>query len=84
MKYRWETVHIFDRNIRLAETHRRAALATVIQIQDVAYRRPRARLLIEEDGSEQIAESIVAELPAARCERTPTHLRSRAGVAHAE
>jgi xanthine/CO dehydrogenase XdhC/CoxF family maturation factor len=45
-----ETAKIQERIVRLAEAGRRAAVATVIRIEGSAYRRPGAKLLVEEDG----------------------------------
>jgi xanthine dehydrogenase accessory factor len=50
MKHWRETAEIADRVAALASTGRRAALATVIRIQGSSYRRPGAKLLIEDDG----------------------------------
>ncbi len=48
---RWkETAEVFGRIVRLPETGRRAALATVVHIAGSAYRRPGAKFLVEEDG----------------------------------
>lgn len=47
---RWkETAQIFGRVHRLPAAGRRAALATVVRVQGSAYRRPGAKLLIEQD-----------------------------------
>lgn len=46
-----ETVAVFRRAEELAAAGRRAALATVIRIEGSAYRRPGARLLVEDDGA---------------------------------
>ncbi len=51
MKHWWETAHIFSRIARLAEINRRAALATVVRIRGSAYRRPGAKMLIQDDGA---------------------------------
>jgi len=49
---RWqETTRIFERLARLGAEGRRAALATVVRIQGSAYRRPGAKLLVEDDGA---------------------------------
>jgi xanthine dehydrogenase accessory factor len=45
-----ETAEVFGRLARLHGDGRRAALATVVRIEGSAYRRPGARLLVEEDG----------------------------------
>jgi len=45
-----ETAEILDRAARLAEAGQRAAVATVVRIEGSAYRRPGAKLLVEEDG----------------------------------
>lgn len=48
---RWkETAQIFGRVHRLPAAGKRAALATVVRVQGSAYRRPGAKLLIEQDG----------------------------------
>jgi xanthine/CO dehydrogenase XdhC/CoxF family maturation factor len=48
---RWkETAQIFGRVHRLPAAGRRAALATVVRVAGSAYRRPGAKLLIEQDG----------------------------------
>jgi len=46
-----ETAEIFRRAEELAAAGRRAALATVVRIEGSAYRRPGARLLVEDDGT---------------------------------
>jgi xanthine dehydrogenase accessory factor len=46
-----ETAQLLDRAAALAAVGRRAALATVVHIRGSAYRRPGARLLIEDDGA---------------------------------
>jgi xanthine dehydrogenase accessory factor len=46
-----ETAEIFRRAEGLAAAGRRAALATVVHIEGSAYRRPGARLLVEDDGT---------------------------------
>lgn len=51
MKHWWETAHIFDRIARLADSDRRAALATVVRIRGSAYRQPGAKMLIQDDGA---------------------------------
>jgi xanthine dehydrogenase accessory factor len=50
MKHWRETAEIADRVVALASIGRRAALATVIRIEGSSYRRPGAKLLIEDDG----------------------------------
>jgi xanthine dehydrogenase accessory factor len=50
MKHWRETAEIADRVAALAAGGRRAALATVIRIEGSSYRRPGAKLLIEDDG----------------------------------
>src|SRR5262245_33239739 len=50
MKHWRETAEIVDRIAALAARGRRAAIATVIRIQGSSYRRPGAKLLIEDDG----------------------------------
>ena len=51
MKHWQELGQILDRVLRLARAGRPAALAIVTRIRGSAYRRPGAKLLIEEDGS---------------------------------
>jgi xanthine dehydrogenase accessory factor len=51
VKHWQETERILDRLLSLAAGGRRAALAVVVRIEGSAYRRPGARLLIEEDGA---------------------------------
>ena len=51
MKHWQEAERILDRLLGLAAEGRRAALAVVVAIEGSAYRRPGARLLIEEDGA---------------------------------
>lgn len=51
MKHWQETAQILDRVIRLGQEGRRAALAIVTRIEGSAYRRPGAKLLIEEGGA---------------------------------
>jgi xanthine dehydrogenase accessory factor len=51
MKHWKETARIFARLVRLSAADRRAALATVVRIEGSAYRRPGAKLLVEEDGA---------------------------------
>jgi xanthine/CO dehydrogenase XdhC/CoxF family maturation factor len=46
-----ETAEVFRRAQELAATGRSAALATVVRIEGSAYRRPGARLLVENDGT---------------------------------
>ena len=53
MKHWAETAAILDRLSELAARGSRAVLATVIRISGSAYRRPGAKLLIEEDGITQ-------------------------------
>ena len=50
MKHWRETAQIVDRVAALALRGRRAAIATVIRIEGSSYRRPGAKLLIEDDG----------------------------------
>jgi xanthine/CO dehydrogenase XdhC/CoxF family maturation factor len=50
MKHWRETSEIADRVVALAAMGRRVALATVVRIKGSSYRRPGARLLIEDDG----------------------------------
>jgi xanthine/CO dehydrogenase XdhC/CoxF family maturation factor len=50
MKHWRETAEIADRVAALAASGRRAALATIIRIDGSSYRRPGAKLLIEDDG----------------------------------
>jgi xanthine dehydrogenase accessory factor len=50
MKQWRETAEIADRVLALASLGRRAALATVTRIDGSSYRRPGAKLLIEDDG----------------------------------
>jgi xanthine dehydrogenase accessory factor len=50
VKHWKETAEVFGKAVRLAEEGRRAALATVVGIDGSAYRRPGAKLLVEEDG----------------------------------
>jgi xanthine/CO dehydrogenase XdhC/CoxF family maturation factor len=50
VKHWQETERILDRLIQPASEGRPAALAVVVRIEGSAYRRPGARLLIEEDG----------------------------------
>ena len=51
MKHWQELGQILDRVLRLGRAGRPAALAVVTRIRGSAYRRPGARLLIEEDGA---------------------------------
>ena len=51
MKHWQELDQILDRMLRLAQAGRSTALATVTRIQGSAYRRPGARLLIEDEGA---------------------------------
>jgi len=50
VKHWFETAAILDRLARLVEGGKCAALATVVRISGSAYRRPGAKLLIEESG----------------------------------
>jgi xanthine/CO dehydrogenase XdhC/CoxF family maturation factor len=50
LKHWKETAEVFGRVARLPATGRRAALATVVRIEGSAYRRPGAKLLVEQDG----------------------------------
>jgi xanthine dehydrogenase accessory factor len=50
MKHWRETAEIADRVAALAAGGRRAAIATVVRIAGSSYRRPGAKLLIEDDG----------------------------------
>ena len=50
MKHWQETSHIVGRITELAATGQRAAMATVVRIDGSAYRRPGAKLLVEESG----------------------------------
>ena len=50
MKHWQETSQIVGRVTELAAAGRRAALATVVRIEGSAYRRPGAKLLVEESG----------------------------------
>ena len=51
MKHWQETSQIVGRVSELAAAGRRAALATVVRIEGSAYRRPGAKLLVEESGA---------------------------------
>lgn len=51
MKLWQETTTIFDRLAELEDQNRRAALAVLVKIEGSAYRRPGAKLLIEDDGT---------------------------------
>lgn len=51
MKHWQETEQILDRVVRLCREGRSSALATVTRIEGSAYRRPGAKLLIEDDGA---------------------------------
>lgn len=53
MKHWRETAEIAARVVALASAGRRAAIATVIRIEGSSYRRPGAKLLIEDDGRTQ-------------------------------
>jgi xanthine dehydrogenase accessory factor len=50
VKHWHETASIMERVVRLAPSGRRAAIATVVRISGSAYRRPGAKLLVEESG----------------------------------
>src|SRR5262245_43690398 len=50
MKHWHETQEIVERAVALAADGRRAAIATVVRIEGSSYRRPGARLLIQDDG----------------------------------
>jgi xanthine dehydrogenase accessory factor len=50
VKHWQETTQVVDRVLRLAEAGRKAAVALVTRIDGSAYRRPGAKLLIEDDG----------------------------------
>jgi len=50
MKHWRETKEIVSRVIALAADGRRAAIATVVQIEGSSYRRTGARFLIQDDG----------------------------------
>jgi xanthine/CO dehydrogenase XdhC/CoxF family maturation factor len=50
VKHWKETAEVFARVARATADGRRAALATVVRIEGSAYRRPGAKLLVEEDG----------------------------------
>jgi len=51
VKHWKETTEILDRLAHLVAAGRRAAVATVVRIEGSAYRRPGAKLLIEDDGT---------------------------------
>jgi xanthine dehydrogenase accessory factor len=51
VKHWKETAEIFARARLLVSAEKRAAIATVVRIEGSAYRRPGAKLLVEEDGS---------------------------------
>ena len=51
MKHWKETTEILARLAQLVAAGRRAAVATVVRIEGSAYRRPGAKLLIEDDGT---------------------------------
>jgi xanthine dehydrogenase accessory factor len=53
VKHWKETAEIFGRAARLVETGGRVAIATVVRVEGSAYRRPGAKLLVEEDGRTQ-------------------------------
>lgn len=50
MKHWKETAEVFGRLARSSGAGKRTALATVVRIEGSAYRRPGAKLLVEEDG----------------------------------
>jgi xanthine dehydrogenase accessory factor len=50
MKHWQETAQLFDRIVCLSQAGRHATLATVVAVEGSSYRRPGAKLLIEEDG----------------------------------
>jgi len=50
MKNWQETKQIFERVAAATEENRKAALATIVQIEGSTYRRPGAKLLVEENG----------------------------------
>ncbi len=51
MKHWKETTEILARVAELAAAGRRAAVATVVRIEGSAYRRPGAKLLLEDVGT---------------------------------
>jgi xanthine dehydrogenase accessory factor len=51
MKHWRETKEIVERVVALAADGRRAAIATVVRVEGSSYRRPGARLLVQDDGS---------------------------------
>ena len=51
MKHWHETAAILDRVARIAEAGAQAAIATVVRISGSAYRRPGAKLFVEESGA---------------------------------
>ncbi len=51
MKHWHETAAILDRVARIAESGAQAAIATVVRISGSAYRRPGAKLFVEENGT---------------------------------
>ena len=51
MKHWCETKEIVERIVALAAGGRRAAIATVVRVEGSSYRRPGARLLVQDDGS---------------------------------
>src|SRR5262245_14497726 len=51
MKHWRETKEIVERVVALAADGRRAAIATVVRVKGSSYRKPGARLLIQDDGS---------------------------------
>ena len=50
MKHWQETARVLDRAIGLGRQGRKSALAIVTRIRGSAFRRPGAKLLVEEDG----------------------------------
>jgi xanthine/CO dehydrogenase XdhC/CoxF family maturation factor len=50
LKHWHETAAILDRVVRLAQSGKRAAIAVVVRISGSAYRRPGAKLLVEDSG----------------------------------
>src|SRR5215470_1001631 len=50
MKHWGETKEIVERIVAFAGAGRRAAMATVVRIEGSSYRRPGARLLVQDDG----------------------------------
>jgi xanthine/CO dehydrogenase XdhC/CoxF family maturation factor len=85
------TVEILSRLVELAAAGRRAALATVVGIAGSAYRRPGAKLLVEEGGgtlggvSGGCLEADVREVAAVvLAGREPRHLAARREAIHAD